>query len=258
MTPTARSLAASLLAAALGAGLTALGAPGAAVAAEERAGAAAAGADAERACAEALARRVQSRYEGIRDLSARFEQTTQSVALGGSAPVESLSARGSVVFAKPGRMRWSYEAPEPSLVVTDGATLWIYDPRAAEVQKMAVEGAFLSGAAIQFLLGRGDLLAEFEVEGRDCGGARAAARDVLLELRPRQPATYERLVLLVDPATGEVRETTVHDLFGNVTRVRLEGVRTNQGPAPELFVFQVPEGVRVLELPPAPSGPLPQ
>ena len=214
--------------------------------------------DAARACAEAVVRRVQARYDGIQDLSARFEQTTQSVTLGEAAPVPALSARGAVVFAKPGRMRWSYEEPEPSLVVTDGATLWIYDPRAAEVQKMAVEGAFLSGAAIQFLLGRGDLLAEFEVESRDCPEARAASREVRLELRPRKPATYERLVLVADASSGEVQETTVQDLFGNVTRVRIEDVRTNQGPGPELFVFQVPVGVRVLELPPAPSGSLPQ
>jgi outer membrane lipoprotein carrier protein len=213
--------------------------------------------DSERACIEAVAGRVQARYEGIRDLRARFEQTTRSVALGGAAPPP-LAARGSVVFAKPGRMRWSYEEPEPSLVVTDGATLWIYDPRAAEVQKMAVGGAFLSGAAIQFLLGQGSLLAEFEVESADCVAARAAAREVLLELSPRRPASYERLAILAEPASGDVRETTVHDLFGNVTRVRMHDVRTNQGAGPELFAFQVPEGVRVIELPPAPSSGLPQ
>jgi outer membrane lipoprotein carrier protein len=248
MRPLARPLAAALCAALLGAGL----APAARGADAPEAPAR----DAERACAEAVARRVQARYEGIRDLRARFEQTTRSVALGGAAPAP-LAARGSVIFAKPGRMRWSYEEPEPSLVVTDGATLWIYDPRAAEVQKMAVEGAFLSGAAIQFLLGQGSLLAEFEVESSDCVAARAAAREVLLELRPRQPASYERLALLADPASGDVRETTVHDLFGNVTRVRMQDVRTNQGAGSELFVFEVPEGVRVIELPP-PSRAVPQ
>jgi outer membrane lipoprotein carrier protein len=236
------------------AGLAALGSPGAASAGER------AGADAARACTEAVARRVQAHYDGIQDLSARFEQTTQSVTLGDSAPPPTLSARGSVVFAKPGRMRWSYEEPEPSLVVTDGATLWIYDPRAREVQKMKVEGAFLSGAAIQFLLGQGDLLAEFEIESPDCLEARSRRppSGVRLELRPRAPASYERLVIVADPSTGEVRETTVHDLFGNVTRVRIEGVRTNQAPAPELFRFEVPEGVRLLEMPPGPSGSLPQ
>ncbi len=254
MTPIVRSLVAWLGAVALGAWL-AVGARAADAA--QSADVAAEAPDAERACAEAAARRVQARYEGIRDLSARFEQTTRSVSLGGAAPA-ALAARGSVVFAKPGRMRWSYEEPEPSVVVTDGTTLWIYDPRAAEVQKMAVEGAFLSGAAIQFLLGQGDLLAEFEVESRDCVGTRAASREVLLELRPRRAATYERLALLADPASGEVRETTVHDLFGNVTSVRLADVRTNQRPPPELFVFRVPEGVRVIELPPAPSSSLPQ
>ncbi len=254
MTRSARALGTSFVV-----GLTALAAAlGART--EERTGSAQAGSDASRACAEAVARRVQARYDGIRDLTARFEQTTQSVTLGDSPSVPTLSARGRVVFAKPGKMRWSYEDPEPSLVVTDGATLWIYDPAAREVQRMAVEGAFLSGAAIQFLLGQGDLLAEFQVESRDCLEADATRpeREVRLELQPRQPATYERLVLLAHASSGEVRETTVHDLFGNVTRVRLADARTNQSPSPDLFVFQVPEGVRVLEVPTAASGSLPQ
>jgi outer membrane lipoprotein carrier protein len=204
-------------------------------------------------CAEALARRVQARYEDIRDLRARFEQTTHSVTLGTGAKPQPLVASGEVTFAKPGRMRWSYEAPEPSLVVSDGETLWLYDPEVAEAQRMSVKGEFLSGAAIQFLLGEGDLLASFHVSSSDCGEmlqedatSEEPGRTLTLELLPREPASYERLRLVVEPTGGEVRETTVEDLFGNVTRVRLLDVSTNRDPDPGLFRFAPPEGVRVL------------
>ena len=203
---------------------------------------AAAGAGDEAAsCAVDLARRVQRRYEGIRDLRARFAQRSFSVAFGEQGGAS--EARGEVVFAKPGRMRWTYESPEPSLVVSDGETLWIHDPNAGEVQVMDVGQGFLSGTAIQFLLGEGDLLEAFEVEAEGCGEER-----VELVLRPRAEATYERLTLEVDRDTGMVRATSVHDLFGNRTRVAFEDLRTNTDPPAARFRFEPPEGTRVLEL----------
>ena len=191
-------------------------------------------------CAEVLARRVQSHYEGVRDLTARFVQTQRSVAFTGGEE----EARGEVFFAKPGRMRWSYESPEPSLVVSDGEKLWIYDPVAREVQVLAVDQGFLSGAAFQFLLGEGRILEAYRASARGCGEERT-----VLELVPRAESTYERLELTVDPSRGTVHATSVVDLFGNRTDVVFEDVRANQGLGAELFRFEPPAGVRVLTLP---------
>jgi len=194
-------------------------------------------------CAERAARLVQSYYEGVDDLRARFEQTTESVALGTGAAAASTRSAGEVIFAKPGRMRWHYEEPAESLVVTDGEVLWIVDPVAAEAQRLPVSQDYLSGAALQFLLGEGDLLAEFSVTSPDCGGDPR-----VLALVPRGEASYERLVLRIDPATGRVRETEVVDLFGNVTRVRFSGVRTNTAPGIDTFRYEPPDGMRVTDL----------
>jgi outer membrane lipoprotein carrier protein len=200
---------------------------------------------ADAACAAAVAERVQRRYDAVRDLRARFVQRTTSVALG-SAAADSLESRGEVVFAKPGRMRWSYESPEPSLVVSDGATVWIHDPAAREAQELPLGPDFLSGAAIQFLLGDGRLVEEFEVDARGCG-----APLVQLLLTPRRDSSYERLELRADAKSGEIRSTVVVDVLGNRTEVELSDVRVNTGPAASLFRFEPPEGTRVLSVPPA-------
>ena len=196
-------------------------------------------------CAQAVARRVQQRYDAVRDLRARFVQRTQQVTLGSSGG-GSLESSGEVVFAKPGRMRWSYEAPAPSLVVSDGKTLWIYDPTAREVQQLPLGPDFLSVAAVQFLLGEGRLLDEFTVSAKDCG-----APEVQLALVPRRDSQYERLELCVDPKSGAVRETTVVDLLGNRTTIELREQRSNAKPDPSLFRFVPPAGTRVLSMPPA-------
>lgn len=195
------------------------------------------------ACAETVARAVQRRYESVRDLESRFEQTSQVASLGTTGASEPARSSGTVVFAKPGRMRWAYEKPEPSLVVSDGEVVWIYDPAAREAQRFPTGAGFLSGVAVQFLVGEGDLLRDFRVKASDC-----AEPVVTLELVPRRDATYEKLALVVERATGEVKETRVHDLVGNATRVVFQGMRVNQSPAASTFVFEPPAGVKVVEL----------
>jgi outer membrane lipoprotein carrier protein len=202
---------------------------------------------ADRACAERTVAAVQARYEAIHDLSARFEQTTRSVALGG--PGAETTSRGTVVFAKPGKMRWEYTEPEPSLVVSDGSTLTVYDPTHKEAQRLSVSEGYLSGAAIEFLLGEGDILTSFDVNVLRCEDDA-----VELELVPKQPATYEKLAIRVDPATATVVRTSMIDLLGNETVVAFSGIETNRPPDPGTFVFDPPEGVRVIDLPPAGKG----
>jgi outer membrane lipoprotein carrier protein len=194
------------------------------------------------ACAEALTARVQARYDRMRELEARFTQRTFSALSPGGE-----RTTGRVALAKPGKMRWSYETPEPSLVVSDGATLWIYDPRAREAQKLAVGEQFLSGAAFQFLLGSGRIADSFRVTAERCDAPRAT-----LELTPKNDATYQALELEVDSATGEAHATAVLDLFGNRTEVEFSEIRYDRGLDSGTFEFTPASDVRVIEL--APSG----
>ena len=199
---------------------------------------------AEAACAEAAVDAVQRRYQSIRDLRARFTQTTRSVALGDRASSPALESTGTVVFAKPGKMRWSYEQPDESLVVSDGEILWLYDPLHREAQRLTVaRGDYMSGAGIQFLLGEGDIRGEFRITAESCD-----AGDARLELLPRRPASYEKLRIRTDPRSGEILATTVVDLLGNVTEVSFSEIRPNLSPPSELFRFDPPSGVRVIDL----------
>jgi outer membrane lipoprotein carrier protein len=194
-------------------------------------------------CAAELTARVQARYDRMRELEARFTQRTRSaLAPGGEVTT------GRVALAKPGKMRWSYEAPEPSLVVSDGTTLWIYDPRAREAQRLAVGEQFLSGAAFQFLLGSGRIAESFRVVAERCDAPR-----VRLTLTPRADASYQTLELEVDAATGEAHATAVLDLFGNRTEVEFDEIRYDGGLGLDTFRFVPEPGVRVIELAPPAS-----
>jgi outer membrane lipoprotein carrier protein len=194
-------------------------------------------------CAAMLTARVQARYDRMRELEARFTQRTLSAL----APSGDLTT-GRVALAKPGKMRWSYETPEPSLVVSDGATLWIYDPAAREAQRLTVGEQFLSGAAFQFLLGSGRIADTFRVAAEGCAAPRAH-----LTLTPRGDATYQSLELEVDTASGEAHATAVLDLFGNRTEVEFTDLRYDSGLDASTFRFAPEPGVRVIELAPPAS-----
>jgi len=198
----------------------------------------------DRSCASAVAGKVQSHYEAISDWSASFRQTREAVSfgMGGAARAEPARA-GTVVLAKPGKMRWSYVSPEPSLFVTDGQVVWMYDPLLGEAQRLLDAGGLLSGAAVRFLMGQGDLADSFTITAVDC-----AASPVRLDLLPKKAASYERLALDVDSGTGRVAASTVTDLFGNRTTVAFSSVQMNTGPDPALFTFEPPEGVAVIDL----------
>jgi outer membrane lipoprotein carrier protein len=194
-------------------------------------------------CAAMLTARVQARYDRMHELEARFTQRTYSAL----SPSGDLTT-GRVALAKPGKMRWSYETPEPSLVVSDGATLWIYDPAAREAQKLAVGEQFLSGAAFQFLLGSGRIADSFRVAADRCDAPRAH-----LTLTPKIDATYQSLELEVDTASGEAHATAVLDLFGNRTEVEFTELRYDSGLGASTFRFVPDPGVRVIELAPPAS-----
>ena len=208
---------------------------------------------------QGLAETVQAHYDSVRDFSADFVQTTRSALFGATGANQAAPTAGRVVFAKPGKMRWMYKSPEESLVVSDGETLWIYSPGLQEAQRLPVTEGFLTGAALQFLLGDGKLVDSFEISADVCPveeakQAKAEGKPpiVELELVPKEATSYERLGIAANATTGEVLATRVVDLFGNETRIAFERIETNRDPGAETFTFQPGPEVEVIELQPAP------
>ena len=107
------------------------------------------------------------------------------------------------------------------MVVSDGQTLWIYDPAAKEAQEFPVG----RGLPVRR---RGAVPAR---RGADPRGVRRALRSLRGETVRLLPASASRgelraLELRRRPRDGRVRETAVVDLFGNRTEVVFESLRS--------------------------------
>lgn len=190
------------------------------------------------AAAEAVLARVQLRYDSIRDIRARFVQISLVASLGREE-----TARGEVVVRRPGRMRWQYDDPEPSVLVVDGDVVRMYDPVEKRLQVMPVDAAVLSPTALGFLLGNRSLLDSFRAELLE------ADRDEIgVRLIPRQESGFESLELWVDPHSYQLRESVLRDLFANRTRVVFEAITENAGVPDDAFRVEVPEDAEIIDL----------
>lgn len=186
--------------------------------------------------ADSIVQRFQVKYEKVSTLAAGFVQETY---------IRSLDrwevSRGKVYFKKPGKMRWDYMEPEKDQVVTDGTTLWIYEPDLAQV----IEIPALTGTAtiaMDFLTGTGRLAEDFSVELVE-----DKTTTYLLGLEPREPLEgVKKISIEVDKQSYLVVKSVIEDHFGGETSVSLSGIELNKTLSDTLFEFSVPEGVRVL------------
>ena len=185
--------------------------------------------------------RVQGVYDGTTSFQANFRQVFRHRL----NPDRSKEATGVVYLQKPGKMRWEYHDPERKLIVSDGTTLWAYEPSEEQVFEQSLENTDLP-TAVTFLLGSGSLTAEFDARLIEEGSDTSADRFVI-ELRPKTPSSqYARLLLVVKRSDFHVVRTVVIDHSGNTNSVEFAGEVLNSTIPASQFRFTRPEGARVI------------
>jgi outer membrane lipoprotein carrier protein len=179
---------------------------------------------------QALARKVQATYERTKDLEARFRQTYTYAGFG-----RRQVSQGTLRVKKPGMMRWDYTSPAEKTVAVKGTRLVQLEPEENQVYVDDRFDASAMSAAVTFLLGKGDLVKEFDLS-LDASGA--------LLLRPKvEDPRVESIALTVNDA-GDVVATRVVDGAGNVNEIRFEDVKRNQGIPDSAFEVKIPKDAR--------------
>jgi outer membrane lipoprotein carrier protein len=189
-----------------------------------------------------IVQKVQERYDSTRDFTAKVTQEMTIASLG-----KTTTAQGTVAFKKPGKMRWELDHDAPQVIVADGSTLWLYQPKEHQVMKAPFDDAFRATTPISFLTGVGNIAEDFDVS---LEGASADGGVVYLMLVPRRDrAALGKLRLTVASDSGEIRGAEIFDPLGNVSRLQFSDIRRNQNLPDKDFVFEVPPGVDVITPP---------
>jgi outer membrane lipoprotein carrier protein len=191
--------------------------------------------------------RMQKRYDQAKDFRARFSQSYTRAVVG-----RSTMSTGTVTFKKPGRMRWDYDKPEARMFLSNGQVLWLYEPEEKQAFKQDLKSSQLP-AALAFLMGKGRITDEFDVEFAkepQDGKSKLPGRpeDVRLSLSPKQPqSAYKSILFVVDPKEHLVRESVLVDAQGNSNHFVFDGFEVNGKVSDGLFKWTPPAGVRVVD-----------
>jgi outer membrane lipoprotein carrier protein len=188
-----------------------------------------------------LVERMQKFYETTADFTARFEQQYTYKTF-----KRKQSSAGTVVFKKPGQMRWDYQQPSAKVFVLSGERAYAYDPEALTLSKTAINTSTLS-ASVTFLFGRGRLADEFNItqgECKDCLG-----QGVLLVLSPKKPdPRFKQVKLEVDPSSAQVTRSIVIDPDGSENAIRFFDLKTNVGASADTFRIEPKAGTQIIDM----------
>lgn len=194
-----------------------------------------------------IVKKLQARYDETRAFKSKFVQEMKVASLGVSD-----KADGTVVFKKPGKMRWDFQTPKAQQIISDGTTLWISQPDDRQVLKAPFQGAFVSTTPVSFLLGVGRITDDFrpEVDPRGC-----TATHLYVRLAAKSSEDIGAVSFGVDRATYDIVEAAVTDPLGNVTTLTFSEIARNVDVPDATFEFVVPTGVDVITPPQAAMPP---
>ena len=171
----------------------------------------------------------------VNDMETHFEQVTADPA--GNA-LQSLS--GTLVVARPGKMRWQTEPPYEQLVVSDGQTLWVYDMDLEQVSIRELEQRLQDTPALLLSGDTSEISANYHVSETDAG---AIDRYQLIPKDNSQLFDY----LEFDYKENVLAAMRIFDATGQITEIRFSDSQVNQGVDQAGFTFDVPDGVDVID-----------
>jgi len=148
---------------------------------------------------------------------------------------------GEFVFARPGRFRWDILQPHEQQVVSDGKTLYQYDPDLQQLTVRELDQSIGSSPAA-ILFGQGQLQEAFEV-------SELPPSDGMLWLRAvaRQPDAGLSQVD-IGMREGRPHRLLLLDGFGQTTQVELLTLRAQPGFGAEVFTIDTPPGTDVVRM----------
>src|SRR5256885_2577301 len=161
------------------------------------------------ATAPELARTLQKKYDGVKDFSADFTHTYE-----GGLLRKGITERGRMAIKKPGGMRWQYAAPEEKLFIADGVKMYSYIPQDKQVIVASVPSDDEATTPTLFLAGKGNLTRDFTPSLIDVPAGMPPGSKALKLVPKATQQDYDWLVLVVDPASLDIRGLVTVDAQG--------------------------------------------
>jgi len=187
----------------------------------------------------AVAQRVQRLYGKAKSYKAKFKQTTKL-----KVHDKKKVSKGTVAFARRGKLSFRYSKPRGNRVVSDGKVVKVYDRAARQMYEGKLKKTYYP-ASLAFLFGKGKLTRDFKLR---LIKPNKLKRGYLLEAVPLEATpAYRKIVLYVDGKTAKVRRVMILDAQGNVNRFDFSDPVLNERIPDREFKFYPPAGTNIVK-----------
>jgi outer membrane lipoprotein carrier protein len=179
--------------------------------------------------------RLQQHYLATESFSARFDEV---ITRAGALP---LRRSGVIYYQKPGKLRWEFEGSQPETIVSDGKTIYDYDPALNQVVETPLADAVRGEAAAAFLVGAGNVKRDFNAQPTTAPDSGAIAH---LALTPKKGG--ERIEVGIERETYNIVTLSLGDAMGNRTNLSFSDIELNQPLHASQFKFTPPDGADIV------------
>ena len=179
------------------------------------------------------------RYREVSAICADFEQVIETLY------DSTIATAGQICQQRPNLFSMRFTDPDGDMVIGDGEYVWVYYPSIDERQVNRFPTANSPGREDFFRELLEDPGSKYEAEegGIEAVGGRECR---VVVLTPREGASYRRARLWLDVRSHVMRRVELHEQSGNIRTLTLSDIDLSSTPDPALFVFEVPEGARVI------------
>lgn len=178
---------------------------------------------------EALLERLNS----LTTLSADFSQQVTDI---NGELVQQL--HGNMALARPNLLHWQTDAPDETLMIADGKSLWYYNPFVEQVTIYNQANAVSQSPLLLLLDGESDAWQDYDVK--------AEANSFALQPKPDAESSQSlQLVFAEQGPAASLTRIILDDGQGQISTIDLENVKLNQSLSETLFQFELPAGVDV-------------
>ena len=142
---------------------------------------------------------------------------------------------GTIAISKPNLVNWQTTEPDETSIISDGETLWFYDPFIEQASAYTLANAIENTPILLLTSDNKTLWDNYHVEHHD---------DAFIISPLTQESQIKNLTLRFT-VNNRLSEFTFKDATGQVSQIELDNLNVIDKPAPALFMFSLPEGVRL-------------
>lgn len=179
-----------------------------------------------------IKRRLMKKLAAFEFFSANFKQ--QVLDADGN---ELQNAFGILAVKKPNLVHWKTAEPDESLIISDGSTLWFFDPFVEQVSAYLLEKALMNTPILLLTSSDPTLWQHYSVSSLDENNYLIHANDV--------NAQVKTLELRFEENSNMFESFTILDATGQLSIFKLSQFDVINSPENSLFTFEIPEGIEL-------------